>query len=248
MLRLFIDAALAPGLLELPPGPARHAQVRRVQPGETLLLFDGRGGEWTARVQAMTRQGVQVELLRHEAAERELPLAVTLAVGMPANERMDWLVEKATELGAAAIQPLLCERAVLRLEGDRAERKREHWQAQAQAAAEQCGRTRVLRVQPVQRLATWLQDAALPPLRWLLSAPGHDGAAVPPPRLPAHAGPLVLLSGPEGGLSAAEQAAARAAGFAPVSLGPRVLRAETAPLALLAWLGLESLPQQEGRC
>jgi 16S rRNA (uracil1498-N3)-methyltransferase len=158
---------------------------------------------------------------------------VTLAVGMPANERMDWLIEKATELGAAAIQPLLCERAVLRLEGERAERKRAHWQALAEAAAEQCGRTRVPCLQPVRRLADYLNDPVLPALRWLLSPQAEAGPACPQP-----AQSIVLLSGPEGGLSPAEEAAARAAGFAGIALGARILRAETAPLVLLAWLGL----------
>jgi 16S rRNA (uracil1498-N3)-methyltransferase len=234
MLRLFVDAPLAAGQrLDLPPGPARHAQVRRVQPGDALLLFDGRGGEWQARVQAMGRQSVAVELLAHVAVDRELRPRVTLAVGMPANERMDWLVEKATELGAAALQPLLCERSVLRLEGERAERKREHWQAQAVAAAEQCGRTQVPAVQPVRRLADWLPDLPADAARWLLS----PMAAAPPAR-PAADAALTVLSGPEGGLSPAEEAAARAAGFTAVQLGPRVLRAETAPLAVLAWLAL----------
>jgi 16S rRNA (uracil1498-N3)-methyltransferase len=218
MLRLYVDPPLAPGqALDLPPGPARHAQVRRVQPGDELLLFDGQGGEWQARVLAMGRQSVQVQVLAHDAVDRELPLAVTLAVGMPANERMDWLVEKATELGVAALQPLLCERSVLRLDGERAERKREHWQAQAVAAAEQCGRTRVPVVLPVRRLPDWLPPSTLP------ATSGH---------------PVVVLSGPEGGLSPAEDEAARGAGFTAVQLGPRVLRAETAPLAALAWLGL----------
>jgi 16S rRNA (uracil1498-N3)-methyltransferase len=237
MLRLFIDAFDAPlaagQRLDLPPGPARHAQVRRVQPGDALVLFDGRGGEWQARVQAMGRQSVQVELLAHAAVDRELRPRVTLAVGMPANERMDWLVEKATELGMAALQPLQCERSVLRLEGERAERKREHWQAQAVAAAEQCGRTRVPAVQPVRRLADWLQDLPAGGLRWLLSP-----QAASPPALPTADAPLLVLSGPEGGLSPAEEGAARAAGFQAVQLGPRVLRAETAPLAVLAWLAL----------
>ncbi len=236
MLRLFVDLDLAaspPDGLQLPPGPARHVQVRRLQPGDALRLFDGRGGEWSAQVQAMTRQGVQVHLLAHQALERELPWPVTLAVGMPANERMDWLVEKATELGAASIQPLLCERAVLRLEGERAERKRGHWQAQAEAAAEQCGRTRVPQVQAVRRLGNWLQDPTLPAQRWLLSPQAEAG-----PTLPLAAQPVVMLSGPEGGLSAAEEAAAQAAGFSAVGLGPRILRAETAPLALLAWMAL----------
>lgn len=234
MLRLFVDVPLAAGqLLDLPPGPARHAQVRRVQPGDALVLFDGRGGEWQARVRAMGRQSVNVELLAHTVVDRELRPRVTLAVGMPANERMDWLVEKATELGAAALQPLLCERSVLRLDGERADRKREHWQAQAVAAAEQCGRTQLPAVQPVRRLADWLQQLPAGSLRWLLS----PQAASAPPR-PAADAMLLVLSGPEGGLSPAEQAAALAAGFSAVQLGPRVLRAETAPLAVLAWLSL----------
>jgi len=234
MLRLYVDAPLAAGQrLDLPPGPARHAQVRRVQPGDALLLFDGRGGEWQARVQAMGRQSVHVELLAHAAVDRELRPRVTLAVGMPANERMDWLVEKATELGAAALQPLLCERSVLRLQGERAERKREHWQAQAVAAAEQCGRTQLPAVQPVRRPADWLHGLPAGGVRWLLSP-----QAASPPARPAADAALLVLSGPEGGLSADEERAARAAGFDAVQLGPRVLRAETAPLAVLAWLAL----------
>jgi 16S rRNA (uracil1498-N3)-methyltransferase len=237
MLRLFVDPALAmlaPGqALDLPPGPARHVQVRRLQPGDALVLFDGRGGEWTARVEAMGRQSVRVEPVEQHGVDRELALPVTLAVGMPANERMDWLVEKATELGVAALQPLVCERSVLRLDGERAERKREHWQAQAVAAAEQCGRTRVPQVHAVRRLADWRAGGLPAATRWLLS----PQAAARPPR-PAAAAPVLVLSGPEGGLSPSEEAAARAAGFVDLSLGPRVLRAETAPLAVLAWLGL----------
>ena len=236
MLRLFVDepdAPLAPGqAFDLPPGAARHVQVRRLQPGAALTLFDGRGGEWQAQVLAMGRQQVQVRVGAHEAAERELPQAVTLAVGMPANERMDWLVEKATELGAAAVQPLVCERSVLRLDGERAERKREHWQAQAVAAAEQSGRTRVPRIGRPLRLAEWLPTlGARPGPRWLLSPAG----ARPLPAAAA-AAPVLLLSGPEGGLSPAEEDAARAKGFQAVQLGARVLRAETAPLAALAVL------------
>ena len=234
-IRLFVETPLAASTeMALPPGPARHAQVRRVQPGEALVLFDGQGGEWLARVTAMGRSEVRVAVEQHIHVDRELPLAVTLAVGMPANERMDILVEKATELGVAAIQPLLCERSVLRLAGERAERKREHWQAVAVAASEQCGRTRVPGVEPVRALGAWL---AMRPVAtsagWLLS----PGPLATPPSRPA-GGPLVLLSGPEGGLSPGEEDAAIGAGFSAVSLGPRVLRAETAPLAVLAWLGL----------
>ncbi len=232
-LRLFVPGPLAAaGTLCLDAGAARHVQVRRLQPGDALVLFDGRGGEWLAEVAAMRRDGVDVRLHTHVAVERELPIEVTLAVGMPANERMDWLVEKATELGAARIQPLHCERSVLRLSGDRAARKQLHWQAIAVAATEQCGRTRVPQVEPMRGLDETLATRAGATC-WLLS----PGAATAPQR-PAPAAPLVLLSGPEGGFSSAEESAAIAAGCEPVRLGPRVLRAETAPLAVLAWLGL----------
>jgi 16S rRNA (uracil1498-N3)-methyltransferase len=158
---------------------------------------------------------------------------------MPANERMDAVVEKATELGVGVIQPLLCERSVLRLAGERAQKKVAHWQAVALAACEQCGRTHVPRIAPVGAMVDWLHG--LPAAhegsaaRWLLSL--RDAAPLPAAGLPA-AG-VICLSGPEGGLVPAEEDAARAAGFTAVSLGPRVLRADTAPLAVLAHLGLQ---------
>jgi 16S rRNA (uracil1498-N3)-methyltransferase len=236
--RLHVPSALSPGLeLNLPDGAARHVQVLRLQPGAPLRLFDGHGGEWQAEVTAMGRRDVAVRIGVHEAIERELRLAVTLALGMPANERMDTVVEKATELGAAALQPLVCERSVLRVDGERAQRKALHWQAIAVAACEQCGRNRVPMLPPPRPLREWL--AALPPAaagerRFVLSL---DAAARPLPPAATLAGAVTLLSGPEGGLSDAEEARARDAGFEPVTLGPRVLRADTAPLAALACLG-----------
>lgn len=246
--RLHVDLPLSPGPLELPEGAARHAQVLRLQPGDAVTLFDGRGGEWDAVVDRMGRKDVTTTVQRHRTVDRELPLAVTLAIGMPANDRMDMVVEKASELGAAAIVPLVCERSVLRLSGERAERKRAHWQAIAVAAAEQSGRTRVLQVAPVQGCAAWLSglDAAGPlaGARWWLSAPRESSTAgdtvlASPPVLP-QAAAVWTLSGPEGGFSATEEQAAVAAGFRPVRLGPRVLRADTAPLAALAWLSLSA--------
>jgi 16S rRNA (uracil1498-N3)-methyltransferase len=234
-LRLFHEGPLAPdSAFALSAEAARHAQVRRVQPGDGVCLFNNAGGEWQAEVTQMTRSSVSVRVLAHVAVERELPWAVTLAVGMPAGERMDWLVEKATELGVQVIQPLLCERSVLRVQGERAERKREHWQAVAVAAAEQCGRTLVPQVAPVCSLATLWAAAQGQGQRWLLSL--QEGATLP--QRPALATPLTLLSGPEGGFAPAEAEAAQRAGWQPISLGPRVLRAETAPLAVLAWLSL----------
>jgi 16S rRNA (uracil1498-N3)-methyltransferase len=271
-IRLHVDRTLVEhDAFALPEGAARHAQVRRVQPGDELRLFDGRGHEHAAQVLEMGRKAVVVRLGPACAALPELPQRITLALGMPANERMDTLVEKATELGVHAIQPLECERSVLRLSGERAQRKREHWQAVAVAASEQCGRAWVPQVAEVCPLSMWLQ--ALPHVRERADADLQAGTAVHTEAgsvtgadSTADALRLVLsftadavspvtalralglssvgvqsvlaLSGPEGGLSPAEEAAARAAGFRPVTLGPRVLRADTAPLALLAWWGL----------
>jgi 16S rRNA (uracil1498-N3)-methyltransferase len=236
--RLYVDTPLETGAeLELPPGAARHAQVLRLQPGDALALFDGRGGEHAATVTRMGRSAVAVRIGAHDAAERELACAVTLALGMPANERMDTLVEKATELGAAAIAPLVCERSVLRLQGERAAKKQQHWQGVAIAAAEQCGRTRLPCVDAVTPFATWLQGLARPigQTRWLLD-PGAARPLAAAMTSLRGAARIVVLSGPEGGLSPAERALARDAGFEPIALGPRVLRADTAPLAALACL------------
>jgi len=236
-MRLFVDGPLQAGSeYTLPPGATRHAQVRRVQPGDALVLFDGQGSDWPAAVLAVSRSAVQVRLGQPLAVARELPLTVTLAVVMPANERMDALVEKATELGVAAIQPLHAARSVLRLGGERAERKRAHWQAIAEAACEQCGRARVPQVASVLDLGAWLPQAPAG-LRLLLSL--ADDARPLAERAPA-ADAVTTLSGPEGGFAHDEEAAARSAGFLPVALGPRVLRADTAPLAVLAWLALQN--------
>lgn len=232
-LRLHVEMPLASGLeLPLPAGAARHVQVRRMQPGEAVTLFDGSGRDWPALITAMGRSEVHVRLGEPCVVDRELPWPVTLAFGMPANERMDALVEKATELGATTLQPLVCERSVLRLSGERADRKREHWQAVAAAACEQCGRSRVPTVAPVRALPQWLAGGAMAGHRVLLAAPREAEAAGALHQWAP--GPLTALSGPEGGFSPAEHALALAAGFRPVLLGPRVLRADTAPLALLA--------------
>lgn len=234
--RFFVGVPLASGSeIALPPGAARHAQVRRVQPGDTLLLFDGSGADFAAEVLAMGRSSVQVRVGAAHAVASELPFDVTLALAVPANERMDALVEKATELGAARIQPLEGARSVLRLAGERAERRRAHWQAVAVAACEQCGRARVPVVEPLRPLADWLPDAPAGRRLVLSLAPEAQPAAT---AIDAAPQAVVSLSGPEGGLADAELAAARRAGFQPVTLGPRVLRADTAPLALLAWLAL----------
>lgn len=223
--------------LALPAGAARHVQVLRMQPGDALTLFDGAGGEYAATVERMGRSEVAVAVGAHLPVEREAPRAVHLAVGMPANERMDWLVEKATELGVASIQPLATAHGVLRLSGERAEKKRAHWEAIAVASCEQCGRNRVPVIHPVQSFAGWIdaQPAeSTTAVRLVLSL--ADGTrAMHAVQMPHGHGALVL-SGPEGGLSGTEEQQAIVRGFAPVSLGARVLRAETAALAALVSL------------
>ncbi|MFT5933405.1 MAG: 16S rRNA (uracil1498-N3)-methyltransferase [Hydrogenophaga sp.] len=223
--------------LALPATAARHVQVLRLQPGATITLFNGEGGEHRATVLRMGRAEVSVRVDSHHAIEREPARAVHLAVGMPANDRMDWLVEKATELGVASIQPLHTAHSVLRLAGERATKKQAHWQSVATAACEQCGGNRVPLVHPVQDIAAWLKRRAASEhadwLRCVLSLAAdtqllHAAMATIGP-----AREVLILSGPEGGLSSAEDAQARQAGFAPIGLGARVLRSETAALAAL---------------
>ena len=239
-LRLFVESPLSADLeLTLPEDAARHVQVRRLQPGDDLRLFDGAGGEWRAQVTRMGKRDVDVRVGAHDALSRELPFDLEIALGMPTNERMDALIEKATELGVAAIQPLQTERSVLRLDGERAARRVAHWQAVAVGASEQSGRTRVPVVAPVRNVAAWfaaLPDDAGDTGRFVMST----GTAPPLPRLVTAAprGRWLALSGPEGGLTADEEAAAVARGFTRISLGGLILRADTAPLAWLAQMAV----------
>ncbi len=242
MARFYCPLPLLPGqVLDLPPTAARHVQVLRMQPGHTLTLFNGQGGQFSAQVQHMGRSEVRVVVGEHSDVECEAAVQVHLAVGMPANERMDWLVEKATELGVHRITPLMTERSVIRLTGDRAEKKQAHWQAVAASASEQCGRNRVPLMDAPERLDAWLARQAVQAdvVHGVLSLHAstqpltalREGAA-------ALSKSWVLLSGPEGGLTDAEDAAARNKGFVALRLGERVLRSETAALAALSLLSL----------
>ena len=236
--RIYTGQPLIPGSsISLPPVAARHVQVLRFQPGQAVTLFNGLGdeeGEFTATIQSMGRSDVQVLVGAFAATQRESARAVHIAIGMPANDRMDWLVEKATELGVASIQPLMTERSVLRLAADRADKKRLHWQGIAVAACEQSGRNRVPPVHAPASLADWLKTQnESDDLRLLLSLQANSQ---PLTKAIGTAQSMTFLSGPEGGLSTFEEAAALAKGFAPVTLGPRVLRSETAPLACLSLL------------
>ncbi len=247
MPRFYCPAPLVTGeLLDLPAGAARHVQVLRLQPGGIITLFNGGpdvgsspGGEFEAVITRMGRSDVQVQVGAHHPVEREAARAVHLVVGMPANDRMDWLVEKATELGVASLQPLMTERSVLRLSGERAEKKVAHWQSVAIAACEQCGGNRVPVIHEVTTLAAWTKAPARATTgaALLLSLQPHTRPLREVMAAPALAhGSTTFLSGPEGGLSSAEEALVLAQGFVPVTLGPRVLRSETAALAALAAL------------
>ncbi len=234
-------------VLVLPAAAARHVQVLRLQPGDLITLFNGlpmtnhppETAEFEATVTRMGRSDVEVLIGAAHVASRENRRPVHLAVGMPANDRMDWLVEKATELGVTSIHPLLTERTVLRLSGERAEKKQQHWQGIAVAACEQCGRNTVPPVHPVMAFSRWLsQYNANPPglgvVLSLATSPKALSALAPN----ASTTLVTVLSGPEGGLSPAEETLALQGGFIAASLGERVLRAETAALAALVTLTL----------
>lgn len=216
----------------LPEAAARHAvSVLRLQQGDMLTLFNGEGGEYRARLVAVSKRESRARLLEFHATELESPLRLTLALGISAGERMDYSLQKATELGVSAIAPLATERSVVKLAGERADKRLQHWQHVVIAACEQCGRNRVPAVAPVQTLYAYLAGVDKSQ-RLLLLSP----QATTPLKRAAAAQAAVLLIGPEGGFAPAEHQAAATHGFEAVSLGPRVLRTETAPVAALAVL------------
>jgi 16S rRNA (uracil1498-N3)-methyltransferase len=209
---------------------AHHViHVLRLQAGAPLTLFDGRGSEYAALIKRIDKSGLTLTVSGARAVSRESPLQVVLAQGVSSGERMDYTVQKCVELGVTAIQPLMTQRSVVRLNGERAEKRVAHWQAIAASACEQCGRNQLPQVLPVQPLMKWL---GIPTSgeRYLLS-PRSDTRLRDLAR-PQNA--LTLLIGPEGGWNAEETAAAHLSGFLPLTLGPRVLRTETAAPAALA--------------
>ncbi|MDP3482065.1 MAG: 16S rRNA (uracil(1498)-N(3))-methyltransferase [Sulfuricella sp.] len=218
------------GTAELPEQAAHHAaRVLRLQAGDRVSVFNGRGGEGDARITDIGKRNVTVEIVGWHAVERESPLQVLLAQAISAGEKMDFTLQKAVELGIGNIQPLASERSVVRLSGERAEKRVAHWQGVVIAACEQSGRNRVPEVAPIRPLLDWLgqQDGGL---RLMLSPVAEVGLR----DLPKPTGNITLLIGPEGGLSPAEAEAAQRYGYTPVRLGARVLRTETAALAALA--------------
>ena len=216
--------------LELGGTAANHiVRVLRLRIGEPLILFDDAGGEYAATVDAFTRDAVRVAVGDFLDANRESPLHVTLAQGVSRGERMDVVMQKATELGVKRIVPVLAERTVVRLNDAQAANRLRHWRAIAIAACEQCGRNRVPEITAPMSLQEFLVSDYPEGLRLVLS-PGSGQRARDLPASTA----ATLLIGPEGGLSDAEHAAALAAQFRGLVLGPRILRTETAALAALA--------------
>ncbi|MHB8816177.1 MAG: 16S rRNA (uracil(1498)-N(3))-methyltransferase [Steroidobacteraceae bacterium] len=212
---------------------ANHiARVLRLEPGDALTLFDGRGGEHAARIEAIRKGAVVVEVQEQVTSNRESPLPLTLAQGVSRGERMDWVVQKATELGVTRIAPVLTERTIVKLDSRQSQRKVQHWQGISVAACEQSGRTRVPEIAAPQPFEAFVRGFDAGATRVLLSPSGSLRIT----DLKREPRGVVVLIGPEGGLAESEQQSALNAGFVAVRLGPRVLRTETAAIAALTLL------------
>lgn len=234
MPRFYCSQPLAIGSqILLPDNVAHHVHVLRLAAGTAITLFNGDGGEYTATLTLIEKKRVSAEIKAHAARDVELPYAITLAQALPESSKMDWIIEKAVELGAVAIQPLSAQRCVMRLSGERMDKKLAHWQAIIVAASEQSGRNRLAQLNPPTDCKSWMSRQDLH-RRILLSPRAEqslsDWARHHPPQA------LALMIGPEGGFTEIEEDLAIAQGALSLSMGPRVLRTETAGLAALATL------------
>jgi 16S rRNA (uracil1498-N3)-methyltransferase len=220
--------------VDLPPAVAHHAErVLRLSPGDVLTLFNGQGGEFPARVIALGKLP-KAELGAHEPGERESLLSITLVQSLASGDKMDWVLQKAVELGASRIVPVASQRSVVRLSGERAEKRVEHWRQIAASACEQCGRNRLPEVAELKNLLAHMAQTPEPDTLRLILAPGAETRLSDLPR----PGAVELLVGPEGGFTEDEVLAAQVAGYRAIRLGPRILRTETAGLAALTALQL----------
>ncbi len=217
-------------LVDLEPEPSHHLiRVLRLGVGDGVTLFDGHGGEYPGEVAALDKKRVQVATGLHRQQECESSLDIHLGIAVSRSERMDWIVQKSTELGVVSLTPLLTEHTGVKLVGDRAEKKIQHWQHIAISACEQCGRNRLPLINPLQAVTAWLASTVAERKFVLHHRADNTGTGKPP-------NSIALLVGPEGGLSESEIETAAQAGYTALSLGPRVLRTETAPLAAIAIL------------
>lgn len=230
--RFYCPVPLKPGnRVNLPANAAVHAcRVLRLQPGDPVVLFNGDGHDYVGTLTEVGKNTASADVLSRSEVDRESPLKVMLAQAISAGERMDFTIQKAVELGVTSIQPIASQRSVVKLVGERADKRREHWQNVANAACEQSGRAFLPQVALPLALANWLGTLAPQALRLTLS----PQATFALPQLSRPTGEICLLIGPEGGLTAQEIELASMHGFTPVRLGQRVLRTETAALAALA--------------
>lgn len=234
MPRFFCPQPLVAGtVIDLPEAVAHHIQVVRLAVGEEVTLFNGEGGQYQARLASVAKRSVTAEVLAHDAREAEPPFAVTLAQALPEASKMDWIIEKAVELGVAGIVPLAAQRCVVRLSAERAEKKLAHWQGIIVSASEQCGRNRLAQLAQLQEFSSWNRQPGAATRLLLTPRAGLSLADWARQQAPQA---LTLMVGPEGGFSETEENAALAAGAIGVAMGPRILRTETAGLTALATL------------
>jgi len=234
MPRFHCPQPLAIGLhLDLPDTVAHHVNVVRLAPGDCITLFNGDGGEYTAVLDSVEKRRASATIKAHTPQDTELPYALTLAQALPEASKMDWIIEKAVELGVSMVQPLAARRCVVKLAGDRAEKKLSHWQGVIVSASEQCGRNRLAQLAPVADFRDWISQQDMH-RRVLLSPRASQSLADWARHQPPQA--LTIMVGPEGGFSDEEENAALAQGALALSIGPRVLRTETAALAAVAAL------------
>ncbi len=237
MPRFFVDQPLfANATLCLPDAVVRHVQVLRLNPGDALTLFNGdpAGCEYPATVLSVGKRQVEVQVGAALAVSRESPLQLGLAQGISSGDRMDFTLQKGVELGVQVFQPLATQRSIVRLSGERADKRLLRWREIVLSACEQCGRNSVPEVRPILSLDAWLASQVAQQGTRLLLSPQ---AGVRLRQLPAPTSAW-LLAGPEGGLTDAEEHAAITAGWTALTLGPRVLRTETAALAAVAAMQL----------
>jgi 16S rRNA (uracil1498-N3)-methyltransferase len=228
--RFYVPATLLPGTeIDLPEGAARHCAVLRLRRGDAVVVFDGKGGEFAAELTLASHDKARTRVISRRAVERESPLAIELAQCVSGGDRMDVALQKSTELGVSRIVPIASERSIVKLSRDRADRRAAHWRNVVIAACEQCGRNRVPEVAAITDLEAFLAEPGGDAVRLLLAPEAdRDLKGLDPPRS------VTLLVGPEGGLAPEERRRAESRGFLPVRFGPRVLRTETAPLAVIA--------------
>ncbi|USX13309.1 16S rRNA (uracil(1498)-N(3))-methyltransferase [Oxalobacteraceae bacterium OTU3CAMAD1] len=234
MPRFHISQPLAVGqLVALPDTVAHHIQVLRLAQGELITLFNGEGGEYSATLTQIERRSATVEIKAHHARDVELPFAITLAQALPEGTKMDWIIEKAIELGVSGFQPLAAQRCVVRLSAERAEKKMGHWRGIIESASEQSGRNRLAQLAPLQDYKQWITQQDMH--RRIILTPRAQQSL---PDWARHQGPqaVTLVIGPEGGLSEQEEEMALRHGALPLAMGPRILRTETAALAAVGAL------------